>query len=47
MRKKIKVMRLNNGGKYTSKEFEGFCKEARIKREMIVPYNPQQNGVVE
>jgi transposase InsO family protein len=47
MRKKIKVLRSNNGGKYTSKEFESFCKEAWIKGEMIVPYNPQQNGVVE
>jgi transposase InsO family protein len=39
--KRIKVLRSDNGGEYTSKEFEGFCKEARIKRELIVPYNPQ------
>jgi transposase InsO family protein len=45
--KKIKVLRLDNGGEYTSKEFKGFCKEARIKRELIVPYNPQQNEVVQ
>jgi transposase InsO family protein len=45
--KKIKVLRSNNGGEYTSKEFEGFCKETRIKREMTVPNNPQQNGVAE
>jgi transposase InsO family protein len=43
IRKMIKVLRLNNGAEYTSKEFEGFCKEAGIKR----PYNPQQNGVAE
>lgn len=30
-----------------SKEFEGFCKEAGIKRELTVPYNPQRNGVAE
>ena len=30
----------DNGGEYTSKEFEGFCKEARNKRELIVPYKP-------
>lgn len=24
-----------------------FCKKDEIKREMIVPYNPQQNGVAE
>jgi transposase InsO family protein len=38
--KKIKVLRSNNGGEYTSKEFEGFCKEAGIKRELIFSYNP-------
>ena len=27
--------------------FKDLCKEARIKRECIVPYNPQQNGVAE
>ena len=31
--------------KYTSDLFKRFCKETRIKREYIVPYNPQQNGV--
>jgi transposase InsO family protein len=46
-RKKIKVLRSDNGGEYTSKEFEGFCKEAGIKRELIVSYNPQHNGVAE
>jgi transposase InsO family protein len=35
MWKKIKVLRSDNGGEYTSKEFEGFCKEAGIKRELI------------
>jgi transposase InsO family protein len=45
--KKIKVLRLDNGGEYTSKEFKGFCKEGGIKRELIVPYNPQHNGVAE
>jgi transposase InsO family protein len=45
--KKIKIPRLDNGGEYTSNEFKDFCKEARIKRELTVPFNPQQNGVVE
>ena len=44
---KIKTLRSDNGGEYTSKEFEAFCKEAGIKRELTTPYNPQQNGVVE
>jgi transposase InsO family protein len=46
-RKNIKVLRSNNGGEYTSNEFKNFCKEARIKRELTVHFNPQQNGVTE
>ena len=46
-RKKIKVLRSGNGGEYTSKEFMDFCAGEGIRRELIVPYNPQQNGVAE
>lgn len=42
---KIKIPRINNGGEYTSNEFKDFCREAKIKKEVIVPYKPQQNGV--
>jgi hypothetical protein len=45
--KKIKMLRYDNGGEYTSKELVAFCKESRIRRELIVPHNPQQNGVAE
>jgi transposase InsO family protein len=45
--KKIKVFRSNNGGEYTSNEFNDFCAREGIKIELNVPYNPQQNGVVE
>ena len=45
--RRIKTLRLDNGGEYTSKEFEAFCKEDGIKRELTTPYNPQQNGAVE
>jgi transposase InsO family protein len=45
--KKIKILRSNNEGEYTSSEFRDFCKEAWIKRELIVPFNPQKNGVLE
>jgi transposase InsO family protein len=38
--RKIKVLRSDNGGEYTSKEFINFCIEAGIKRELTVPYNP-------
>ena len=41
--KKIKTLSSDNGGEYTSKEFETFCKDARIMRELTTPYNPQQN----
>ena len=37
----------DNDGEYNSKDFEAFCKEERIKRELTSPYNPQQNGVAE
>ena len=40
LEKRIKTLRLDNGGEYTSKEFEAFCKEERIKRELTNPYNP-------
>jgi transposase InsO family protein len=43
--RKIKTLRSDNGGEYTSKAFKDFCAGARIKRELTVPYNPQQNGV--
>jgi transposase InsO family protein len=45
--KKIKVLRSDNGGEYTSNEFKDFCKEEGIKREMVVSYNPQEYGVAE
>ena len=45
--KRIKILRSNNGGEYTSTKLNDFYKEAGIKRELIVPYNPQQNGVAE
>ena len=32
---------------FTSNEFNDLCKEDGIKRELTIPYNPQQNGVVE
>jgi hypothetical protein len=39
--KKIRVLRLNNGGEYTSKDFMDFCVGEGVRRELIVPYNPQ------
>jgi transposase InsO family protein len=41
------VLRSDNAGEYTSKDFVDYCATTGIKKELIVPYNPQQNGVVE
>ena len=45
--KKIKCMRTDNGGEYTSNEFNNFCQQEGIKRQLTVAYTPQQNGVAE
>ena len=45
--KKIKVLRSDNGGEYTSHVFDEYCRQEGIKRQLIVPYTPQQNGVAE
>jgi hypothetical protein len=39
--RRIKVLRSDNGGEYTFRDFNDFCIEEGIKREYIVPYNPQ------
>ena len=45
--RKIKTLRSDNGGEFTSEEFKEICRESGIKRELSTPYNPQQNGVLE
>ena len=44
---KLKVFRTDNGGEYTSNEFEAFLKSKGIRHETSVPYSPQSNGVAE
>ena len=44
---KIKVLRLDNGGEYTSCAFDEYCRQEGIKRQLTIPYTPQQNGVDE
>jgi len=46
-RKKIKFFRLDNGGEFIANEFIEFYREFNIKKESIVPYNPEHNGVAE
>lgn len=45
--KKIKTLRTDNGGEYTSKEFSDFCSSKGISRELVPPYTPERNGVAE
>ena len=45
--RKIKTLRSDNGGEFTSEKFKELCRESRIKRELRDPYNPQNNGVAE
>eukprot|EP00253_Pinus_taeda_P034717 PITA_34717 len=41
----IKCLRTGNGGEFTSKEFDSYCKDAGIERHKTTVYTPQQNGV--
>jgi hypothetical protein len=45
--KQVKALRSDNGGEYISNEFKYLCSREGIRRELIAPHNPQQNGVVE
>ena len=44
---KLKKFRTDNGGEYTSNEFEEYLKKDGVKHETSVPKTPQQNGVAE
>lgn len=44
---KIKCVRSDRGGEFTSNEFKQFCDEHGIKRQLTTPYTPQQNGMME
>ncbi|KAL6185208.1 hypothetical protein ACLB2K_041342 [Fragaria x ananassa] len=41
----LKCLRSDNGGKYTSNEFRGYCSKHGIRHIKIVPGTPQHNGV--
>ena len=47
LKKRIKILRSDNGGEFTSNEINEYYKEVGIKRELTIPYNPHQNGVAE
>ncbi|KAJ0828650.1 putative RNA-directed DNA polymerase [Helianthus annuus] len=44
---KVKMLRTDRGGEFTSQAFNEFCRNEGIKRQLTAPYTPQQNGVVE
>nr|GEY21628.1 zinc finger, CCHC-type [Tanacetum cinerariifolium] len=47
MRMKLRMLRTDRGGEFTSNEFTKYCKKKGIARQLTAPYLPQQNGVVE
>ena len=45
--RRLKTFRSDNGGEFTSKEFESYLKAEGIRHELTIPNNPEQNGVAE
>ena len=43
----IGTLRSDNGGEYTSKDFERYLQDNGIKHQTTIPYSAQQNGVTE
>ena len=46
-REKVASWRTNNGGEFTSTEFNDYCQNNGIKRQLTNAYTPQHNGVTE
>lgn len=44
---KLKILRTDNGGEYTSREFSSFLKAEGIRHELTISKHPEQNGVSE
>ncbi|XP_066324302.1 uncharacterized protein [Miscanthus floridulus] len=45
--KKLRVLRTDRGGEFTSVEFAAYYVDQGVVHHHTVPYSPQQNGVVE
>ncbi|WVZ93228.1 hypothetical protein U9M48_039226 [Paspalum notatum var. saurae] len=44
---RLKVLRTDRGGEFTSVEFSEYRATRGVRRQLTAPYSPQQNGVVE
>ena len=44
---RVKTLRTDNGGEFTSKSFTAHLKACGIRHELTVPKTPEQNGVAE
>lgn len=42
---KLKMLRSDRGKEYIAVEFDKFCEDEGVDRQLTVPYTPQQNGV--
>ena len=45
--RKLKALRTDNGGEYTSRDFETYLKKEGIRHELTNPKIPEQNSVAE
>jgi transposase InsO family protein len=45
--RKLRVLRTNNGGEFTTAEFALYCADEGVQRHYSAPYSPQYNSVVE
>jgi len=44
---KLKSLRFDRGGEFTSREFDDFCEEHGIIRQFIIGNAPRKNGMVD
>ena len=44
---KLRTLRTDRRGEFTSWSFTAYCAELRVERHLTAPYSSQQNGVVE
>jgi hypothetical protein len=45
--RKLRVLRTDNGGEFTTAEFASYCADEGVQRHYSAPYSPQQNDIVE